>query len=142
MTEILQRGDRARLTANTPEGWHISAREGDTFEVWEYAPALKEGDEGYGNDEYTQVAMYEGWGVRGTMEIPADIVEKVELVPMPSVEEISRFVASELCTSGDLDINETDPNPEGGKIACYGRLPDGRTYGFMLKVMDRWWTDD
>lgn len=150
----IARGARARLTADTPPGWHEPARKGFTFVVEEFQPALKADDPNFGDDGYIQGDFYYGNADGGfnNVCVPAELVELVTSAEdmaarrIPNITQATRLVVDGLMsTSGEgAEFFEAGPEgEEGGEFAvAYGRTDDGLPFGMKVAVVEVWETDD
>src|SRR5512139_2085738 len=110
-TEPFTRGQFVRFTEN-----HGRHRKGEAFEVFSYFEGFQPGDAEYGNDDYIQGPIVEGASERGTVEVPASVVEPATdnegrpLEPVPAASVVVEEVASALHNiqwNGAFDVVET-----------------------------------
>lgn len=151
----LEEGALARLTANAPSfaGDRVLWPKGFTFTVEEYCPALKPGDEGYGDSEYIQGEFYYGSAQGGinNVVVPADLVEQVMSAKEmgqrrpPSKAEVAEAIAGEVHSVHNVgfEFDETDHSGavENATFEAYGSTEEGLRFGVEVQVLRVWEVD-
>lgn len=122
-TQQIEVGDVVELTTHVDRG-----RKGDRFVVEFYDEGFVEGDEEFGNPDYLQGPILEGWVRHGTCEVEASnvtLVTKAADVKEPTAKQ----VAESLRLDGD-EYEAHEWGPEG----------DGDAYFMFTDENDQEWT--
>jgi hypothetical protein len=142
---FLPKGTLVRLTRDLIDLNGADLRAGLEFSVEEFVTAGDPAQEEIDIDFYAGSA----YGGYSNINVPADAVEVVRTAEqqqsrvLPSRTQLSDFVGKALLDEHlDLYMDETSVDAALHQVEVYGHTSEGLGFGFRVKVLDVWRTDD